>query len=126
MKFESYKINGFGSESHFMLTSLGESLPENSGRSPGFRLLQADRTPSKGKRLSICRIYSSGGCRCGRAISFTNYQFEPFKETHWQARNACLTKQDNFYPHPPPINQFKNKILCAGHRTQRSNNKKRT
>lgn len=120
MKFESYRINRFGSESHFMLTSLGESLPENSGRSPGFRLSQADRSPSKEKRPSICRIYSSSGCDYGSAISFTNHQFEPFQVASWRARNACLTKQDNFSPHPPPINQFKNKILCASHRTQRS------
>ena len=113
MKFESYRINRFGSESHFMLTSLGESLPENSGRSPGFRLPQADRSHSKEKRLSICRIYSSGDCRSGRAISSKNYQFAPFQVAHWQARNARATKQDNSYSHPPSINQFKNKILCA-------------
>ena len=120
MKFESYMINRFGSESHFMLASLGESLPENSGRSPGFRLPQADRSPSKGKHRTIYRIYSSGGCRSGSAISFTNYQFAPFQVASWGARSVCLTKQDNFYSHPPPINQFKNKILCAGHQAQRS------
>jgi len=120
MKFESYRINRFGSESHFMLTSLGESLPENSGRSPGFRLPQAGRTQSGGKHPSIYRIYSSSGCDYWSAISFTNHQFEPFPVASWRARNACLTKQDNSYSHPPPINQFKNKILCAGHQTQRS------
>ena len=120
MKFESYRIIRFGSESHFMLTSLGESLPENSGRSPDFRLPQRGKTPSEGKHPSICRIYSSSGCRSGRAISYTNYQFVPFQVASWRARNVCLTKQDNFSPHPPPVNQFKNKILCADHRTQGS------